>query len=185
MTRRNHKVDPDVGFLSDFWQHGCCTVWESFRHSFVYISYFNKFYFQKIIQRGSPCGSMVKNPLVNAGDTSLSPGPGRSHMPRSNQTHAPQQLSMSSRGWEPQLLSPHACVPPLLKSVRARAHVLQQEKPLQWGARAWQLESSPCSLHLENSPHSNKDPAQPQINKAAPMAVIQLTNRLTSWSQNF
>ena len=29
-------------------------------------------------------GAMVKNPPANAGDTGLSPGSGRSHMPRSN-----------------------------------------------------------------------------------------------------
>ena len=29
-------------------------------------------------------GAVVKNPPANAGDTGLSPGPGRSHMPRSN-----------------------------------------------------------------------------------------------------
>ena len=29
-------------------------------------------------------GAMVKNPPANAGDTGSSPGPGRSHMPRSN-----------------------------------------------------------------------------------------------------
>ena len=34
--------------------------------------------------RGSPGGAVVKNPPANAGDTGLSPGPGRSHMPRSN-----------------------------------------------------------------------------------------------------
>ena len=31
-----------------------------------------------------PGGAMVKNPPANAGDTGLSPGPGRSHVPRSN-----------------------------------------------------------------------------------------------------
>ena len=31
-----------------------------------------------------PDGTVVKNPPANAGDTGLSPGPGRSHMPRSN-----------------------------------------------------------------------------------------------------
>ena len=31
-----------------------------------------------------PGGAVVKNPLANAGDMGLSPGPGRSHMPRSN-----------------------------------------------------------------------------------------------------
>ena len=41
-----------------------------------------------------PGGSVVKNPPANAGDTGLSPGPGRSHMPRSNLAHAPQLLSL-------------------------------------------------------------------------------------------
>ena len=31
-----------------------------------------------------PGGSVIKNPPANAGDTGSSPGPGRSHMPRSN-----------------------------------------------------------------------------------------------------
>ena len=31
-----------------------------------------------------PGGAVLKNPPANAGDTGLSPGPGRSHMPRSN-----------------------------------------------------------------------------------------------------
>ena len=35
-------------------------------------------------ERGFPGGAVVKNQPANAGDTGLSPGPGRSHMPRSN-----------------------------------------------------------------------------------------------------
>ena len=31
-----------------------------------------------------PGGAVVKNPSAHAGDTGLSPGPGRSHMPRCN-----------------------------------------------------------------------------------------------------
>ena len=31
-----------------------------------------------------PGGAVVKNPPANAGDTGSIPGPGRSHMPRSN-----------------------------------------------------------------------------------------------------
>ena len=34
--------------------------------------------------RDFPGGAVVKNPPANAGDTGLNPGPGRSHMPRSN-----------------------------------------------------------------------------------------------------
>ena len=33
---------------------------------------------------GFPGGAVVKNPPANSGDTGSSPGPGRSHMPRSN-----------------------------------------------------------------------------------------------------
>ena len=33
---------------------------------------------------GVPGGAVVKNPPANEGDTGSSPGPGRSHMPRSN-----------------------------------------------------------------------------------------------------
>ena len=33
---------------------------------------------------GFPGGAVVKNLPANAGDAGLSPGPGRSHMPRSN-----------------------------------------------------------------------------------------------------
>ena len=77
---------------------------------------------------GFPGGAVVKNPPANAGDMGSSPGPGRFHMPRSNEARAPQLLSLRSTACEPQLLSPHAttteaCVP--------KAHAPQQEKPLQ------------------------------------------------------
>ena len=35
-------------------------------------------------ERDFPGGTVVKNPPADAGDTGLIPGPGRSHMPRSN-----------------------------------------------------------------------------------------------------
>ena len=38
----------------------------------------------KKLREGFPGGAVVKNPPANAGDTGSSPGPGRSHMPRSN-----------------------------------------------------------------------------------------------------
>ena len=47
---------------------------------------------------GSPGGTVVKNPPANARDTGSIPGPGKSHMPRNNEAHAPQ------------LLSPHATI---------------------------------------------------------------------------
>ena len=38
----------------------------------------------KIFQLHFPGGAVVENPPANAGNTGLSPGPGRSHMPRRN-----------------------------------------------------------------------------------------------------
>ena len=58
--------------------------------------------------RGFPGGTVVENPPANAGETGSSPGPGRSHMPRSSWARAPQLLSLRSRPREPQLLSPCA-----------------------------------------------------------------------------
>ena len=55
-----------------------------------------------------PGGAVVKNLPAKAGDTGSSPGPGRSHMPRSNEACAPQLRSLHSTAREPQLLSPRA-----------------------------------------------------------------------------
>ena len=44
--------------------------------------------------QGFPGGAVVENPPANAGDTGLSPGLGRSHMPRSNWAREPQLLSL-------------------------------------------------------------------------------------------
>ena len=38
----------------------------------------------KTLPLGFPGGAVVENLPANAGDTGSSPGPGRSHMPRSN-----------------------------------------------------------------------------------------------------
>ena len=78
--------------------------------------------------QGFAGGAVVKNPSANAGDTSSSPGLGRSHMPRSNEARAPQLLSLRSRAREPQLLS--LCTTTTEAHV-PRTHALQQEKPLQ------------------------------------------------------
>ena len=64
---------------------------------------------------GFPGGAVVRNPPANAGDTGLSPGLGRSRMPRSNWARAPQLLSLHSRAREPQLLS--------LRAATTEAHV--------------------------------------------------------------
>ena len=40
--------------------------------------------YKKVENRGFLGGAVVKNPPANAGETGLIPGPGRSHMPKSN-----------------------------------------------------------------------------------------------------
>ena len=45
---------------------------------------------------GFPGGAVVENLPANAGDTGLSPGLGRSHMPRSDWAREPQLLSLRS-----------------------------------------------------------------------------------------
>ena len=52
-----------------------------------------------------------------------------------------------------------------LKPMCPRTCASQQETPLQWEARTPQLASSPCSLQLEKSPHSDENPTQPKLNK--------------------
>ena len=73
---------------------------------------------------GFPGGTVVENPPANAGNTGSSPGPGRSHMPRSNSARAPQLLSLCSRAHEPQLLKP-ALLEPVLHNERSH----RSEKP--------------------------------------------------------
>ena len=83
---------------------------------------------KKMHARDFPGGAVVKNPLANAGDTGSSPGPGRSHMPWSNEACVPQLLSLRSRAREPQLLSLRAAT---TEARAPRARAPQQEKPPQ------------------------------------------------------
>ena len=69
-----------------------------------------------------PGGAVVKNPPANAGQTDSSPGQGRSHMPQSNKTPAPQLLSLRSKARELQLLSLHDTT---TEARAPRAHALQ------------------------------------------------------------
>ena len=75
--------------------------------------------------RGFPGGTVVNNLPANAGDTGSSPGLGRSHMPRSNKTRAPQLLSLRPRAREPQLLK-LARLEPMLCNKRSH----HKEKPI-------------------------------------------------------
>ena len=68
----------------------------------------------RVITEDFPDGPMDKNPPANAGDTGLTPGRERFHMPGNNSVHAPQ------------LLSVHAAST-VAPAARARAH--QQGNP--------------------------------------------------------
>ena len=83
---------------------------------------------------GFPCGSVVKNPPSNTGDTGSTPDSGRSHMPRSNKAHVSQLLSLRSRAREPQLPSVRQRArEPQLPSLRSRA---REPQPLSLRSRA-------------------------------------------------
>ena len=98
-----------------------------------------------------PGGSVVKNSLRNAGDTSSVPSPGRFHGPRGNKAHRP--LTVGLLKWASEARVPGAAS-------------LQQEKPPQWEAHALELESNPHPPQLEKKPvQSSEDLAQPKINK--------------------
>ena len=73
-------------------------------------------------------GPVVNNPPASAGDACSSPGPGRSHVPRSSWARVPQLLSLHSRACEPQLLSLHVTT---TEAHALRACAPQQEKPPQ------------------------------------------------------
>ena len=79
-------------------------------------------------------GPVVKSPPANAGDMGSIPCSRRLHMPWGNKATEPQLMSLCSRARELQTTETWALY---------RACIQQQKKPLQWGARAPQLESSP------------------------------------------
>ena len=109
-------------------------------------------------ERGLPGGSGVSSLPARAGDTGLVPGPGKSHMLWGKKAHAPQLLSLCSRAWELQLLSPHGSPRALERMLHTkRRH--RNEKPC-----TPQLESSPLSPQLGKSLCCNEDPAPPKIN---------------------
>ena len=86
-------------------------------------------FYWKGLRQDFPGGAVVKNLPAKAGDMGSNPGPGRSHMPRSNEAHAPQLQSLLSRACEPQLLSPRATT---TEARVPRSCAPWQEKPVQW-----------------------------------------------------
>ena len=87
-----------------------------------------------------PGGAVVENLPANAGDTSSSPGLGRSHMPRSNQAREPQLLSL--RVWS------------LCPAAREAATVKGPRTAMKSGARSPQLEKA---LAQKRRPNTDKN----------------------------
>ena len=82
-------------------------VYRNFLHT-VHFSYESETILKK--QRlGLPWWLSIENPACKAGDTSLISGPGRFHMPRSNQAHMMQILKVACpRARAPQQeMAPH------------------------------------------------------------------------------
>ena len=102
----------------------------------------------KKLPRDFPGGAVVKTPSANAGDMGSSPGPGRSHMPRSNEAHVPQLLSLCSRARDPQLLSPRATT---TEAHTPGAHAPQQREATTMRSPPTTTKSSTRSPQLEKA----------------------------------
>ena len=89
---------------------------------------------------GFPGGAGVENLPANAGDTGLSPGLGRSHMPRSNWAREPQLLSL--RIWSPcSTTREGALVRGLCTAMKSGPHSPQLEKALTQKRRPYTVKS--------------------------------------------
>ena len=104
---------------------------------------------------GFPGGTVVKNLPTNARDTGLSPGPGRSHMPRSKKARAQHLLSLRSRAHGPQLLSPRATT---TEACAPRARAPQQEKAMTMRSLRTATKSSSHSPLLEEARAQQRRP---------------------------
>ena len=122
----------------------------------------NKF---KVKGWGFPGGSVVKNSPTNAGNMGLIPGPGGSHMPRSNKVHVPQLLSLCSRPQEPQLLSPCAAI---IEAQAPQSPCSTTRETTATRSLHTIMKSSPYLPQLEKAHAAKKQktkPIQPKINK--------------------
>ena len=93
---------------------------------------------------------MVENLPANAGDTGLSPGLGRSHMPRSNWAREPQLLSLSV--WS-------------LCSATREAVTVRGPRTVMKSGPCTAMKSGPRLPQLEKALARNEDPTQLKINK--------------------
>ena len=138
-----HFIYPLVGD-----EHLCCFHLLGIMHNAVvckflllftcsrYKSLIGYMIFKNFLQ-GFPGGAVVENPPANAGDTGSSPGPGRSHVPRSSWARAPQLLSL--RVWS------------LCAATREAAIVRGPRTAMKSGLRSPQLEKALAQKRRPNT----------------------------------
>ena len=102
------------------------------------------------LEVGFPGGAVVENLPANAGDTSSSPGLGRSHVPRSGWAHEPQLLSL--RIWS-------------LCPATGGAAIVRGPRTVMKSSPRTAMKSGPHLPQLEKALARTEDPTQPKINK--------------------
>ena len=105
---------------------------------------------------------MVKNFPAQCKRHRFYPWPRRIPRARATKPRKVQPLSLCSRAWEPQLLSPHiadaaACV--------SQSPFSATREAATWEARSLQPESSPSLCDQRESTHRREDPEQPRISE--------------------
>ena len=108
---------------------------------------------------GFPGGSVVKNLPASVRDTGSIPDSGRSCITQ-NQACVPQLLSLCSRVWEPQLLSP--CPAPMYRSP-CTPEALTSQSQCSATRKATAIRSP--SITIRENPHSNEHPTQSEKKK--------------------
>ena len=115
---------------------------------------------------------MDKTPPANAGNMSLIPGPGRFHMPWSNEAHVPQLLSSAL---ELESHSHWAHAPHPLKLTR-REPMLRNERSHAVKRPRKKTKHSPCSLQLETAWAKQRRLGAVEINKNYIKIILLLFN---------
>jgi len=134
-------------------------------------------FFYKRSSQGFPGGCVVKNHPANSGGTGSIPDPGRSHMPQSNETCAPQLLGLCSGAWEPQLQKPE----------HPKARAPQREKPLRWKAWAPQpllaaTRECPCKvMKTQYSKSEYKKFSKEKKKRSSPSLTNEKSGVIATW----
>ncbi|KAJ8796977.1 hypothetical protein J1605_001787 [Eschrichtius robustus] len=134
--------------------------------------------------RDFPGGAVVKNPPANAGDTGSSPGPGRSHMPRSNKARA-QLLSQRATVTEACMLQLLSLCAATTEASTPRACARQRESTAM-RSLCTTMKSSPRSPQLEKARGKREFQAEEMGKKPSleGMKQIGLYSKLLEYSSS-